>query len=91
MGRLIRFFGGGLEYWMGQDTEVITEMVQVLECLEARETLNALTVSTFSQMKKEERTKVSRSLHKYANPMQEKRALKLSDLPGMIGASLGQR
>lgn len=76
---------------MGQDTEVITEMVQVLECLEARETLNALTVSTFSQMKKEERTKVSRSLHKYANPMQEKRALKLSDLPGMIGASLGQR
>lgn len=74
---------------MSQDTQMITDMIQVLECLEARETLTALTVSTFSQMKKDERTKISRALHKYANPMHEKRALKLADLSGVIGASLG--
>jgi len=74
---------------MGQDCQTISDMIQVLECLEAREKLAALEVASFTTMKKEDRTKLSRSVHKYANPMQERRALSPSDFANMMGAKVG--
>lgn len=65
----------------------MAEYVKVMEVLDARETLNAITVSSFPTMKKEDRSKVMRGLHKNANMGQVARKMTGSDLAKFLGGA----
>lgn len=72
---------------MDQDTETVADMVRVLEVLEAREMLSAITVSSFTSMKKEERSKIMRALNKQSNVAEPQKITnkKLAEILGGIG------
>lgn len=58
---------------------------QAIDILESQEMLRALTVSDFPDMKKINREKLHRQLHKRAYPYQKKVAITVEDLKRMLG------
>lgn len=86
----MRFFGENVEYWLNKDCSEVSDMVKVLEMIEARETQNKILVASFPQMKKNEREKISRQLERQATQSVEKRAIQLSDLAKLIGGTDGR-
>jgi hypothetical protein len=82
--RLVRFFGQKIEYWMGRDCSEISDLVKIMEMIEARELQNKILVASFPSMKKNEREKVSRKLERQAVQTLEKRPIQLSDLAKII-------
>lgn len=88
--RLVRFFGENIEYWMARDCHEISDLIKIMEMIEAREIQNNILVASFPQMKKNEREKVSRKLEKQATQSIEKRAIQLSDLAKLIGGHDGR-
>jgi hypothetical protein len=85
----MRFFGQSIEYWMSQDAHLISQMIGVLESLSSREILDLITASNFSEMKKEERTKIWSRLNKKAYQTEQK-PINLSELSKLIGARDGR-
>ena len=88
--RLMRFFGENVEYWMNKDCHDVSELVKILEMIEAREIQNQILVASFPQMKKNEREKVSRQLERTATQSVEKRPVQLKDLAKIIGGIDGR-
>ena len=80
VGRLMRFFGGDDVYWFSKQTTEIAEWVDALVILEARERLQAITATTYPQMKKKDQSAIARSLEKQAYPRVEKKKLTMAEL-----------
>jgi hypothetical protein len=75
---------------MARDCHEISDLIKIMEMIEAREIQNHILVASFPQMKKNEREKVSRQLERKATQSVEKRPIQLSDLAKLIGASDGR-
>lgn len=89
--RLVRFFGQSIEYWMARDCHEISDLIKILEMIEARELQNEILIASFPSMKKNEREKVSRKLERQATQSVEKRPIQLSDLAKILGGEDGRR
>lgn len=76
---MVRFYNGlSLEYFRELQTPDFHMMAQSMEILEAKEMLNALTVSSFPNLKKETKEEIRGNISKIANKLERENAKELS-------------
>lgn len=85
MGRLARFFGGPISDWLQMECQESLTWVKVLEYLEAKEMLDAITVASFTKMTKNDRATVRRALEaRMKIQPSERRALTTAEVAKLI-------
>lgn len=87
--RLSRFYGGTPHEWLKQDAYYVSEVVKVMEALEAKEKLSDLTAHSFTSMKLPDRTKVRSNLERQASSIMERKAITPQDLSRLLGGPRG--
>lgn len=80
----MRFYGGSLKEWLELDSQTAAEMMSALDVLEAREMMDAITVSTFPHMKVETQKKIEARLQRRLEPEAERRPVTLADLASIL-------